>query len=123
MVRPPPRSTRTDTRFPYTTLCRSELPRRRRLQIGIADRGGELAVAVDAGGQIGPDIGGVGPRHHPRYGKAEEQVVGHRSEEHTSELQSLMRTSYAGFCLKKKKKETCTETKQNRTHPKHPRQQ
>src|SRR3546814_2190521 len=73
MIRRPPRSTRTDTLFPYTTLFRS-VERRPRLP----DR---------AGAQC--------DRGQPR-----------RSEEHTSELQSLMRISYAVFCLKKKKKMT-----------------
>src|SRR3546814_8837420 len=90
MIRRPPRSTRTDTLFPYTTLFRSDavaiglpfrLPRRLRLQVPWAD----ARIAVDA--LVHQRMGGV---QHPR------------SEEHTSELQSLMRISYAVFCLKKK---------------------
>src|SRR3546814_3117441 len=85
MIRRPPRSTRTDTLFPYTTLFRS----------GDGRRG------------IGPD---AGQRAQARLvvGKAPAMVRRHafgtgvRSEEHTSELQSLMRISYAVFCLKKK---------------------
>src|SRR3546814_5010815 len=75
MIRRPPRSTRTDTLFPYTTLFRSHpaaAPARR---------------ARDRGARVGHLP--AGPRRH-------------RSEEHTSELQSLMRISYAVFCLKKK---------------------
>src|SRR3546814_3580917 len=91
MIRRPPRSTRTDTLFPYTTLFRSRLDRAR------ADR-----VAADTLADI---IGGdrLGQPDHRRLGDAVDEAVGHRSEEHTSELQSLMRISYAVFCLKKKK--------------------
>src|SRR3546814_12085262 len=107
MIRRPPRSTRTDTPFPYTTLFRSaaagkgrgdrqlqlrrpvvRLDRRRRRQLGRADR-----------------------RHRHRdlgagHRRAQLAGGGGRSEEHTSELQSLMRISYAVFCLKKKKTTT-----------------
>src|SRR3546814_8979046 len=82
MIRRPPRSTRTDTLFPYTTLFRS-LPDRR-------DLGGEMQADLRHQRRVG----------HHRLRKDE----GGRSEEHTSELQSLMRISYAVFCLKKKKK-------------------
>src|SRR3546814_2687484 len=100
MIRRPPRSTRTDTLLPYTTLFRSEAgrtchdaqpdlrqSRRRRQRLAGADRG-QWSARLSAG----------------------------RSEEHTSELQSLMRISYAVFCLKKKKAptreihNTCTST-------------
>src|SRR3546814_13040337 len=82
MVRRPPRSTRTDTLFPYTTLFRS----------GAADVG-RLAGRRHRPAQS-PHL-----RHGARPGRP-----GDRSEEHTSELQSLMRISYAVFCLKKKNK-------------------
>src|SRR3546814_8137665 len=89
MIRRPPRSTRTDTRSPFTTLFRSpELSRAfplpavpRRIDVAV-----ELLFAVVPPG-LGPPLG---------------RAAGGRSEEHTSELQSLMRTSYAVFCLKKK---------------------
>src|SRR3546814_10560667 len=86
MIRRPPRSTRTDTLFPYTTLFRSGAgvrrhPRQRRPPV----RTGLLAPAPSPKGDRGSASAG-------------------RSEEHTSELQSLMRISYAVFCLKKKKK-------------------
>src|SRR3546814_2360524 len=106
MIRRPPRSTRTDTLFPYTTLFRSAhalvslkcfLPAHRLvavhvfqmvLPVGAAQRG------FDFVGQF--DCLAHAPRSHdPRMHQ--------RSEEHTSELQSLMRISYAVFCLKKKK--------------------
>src|SRR3546814_7886561 len=84
MIRRPPRSTRTDTLFPYTTLFRSP------------DRGS----------------GRAGGQHIAQYRPARTQSGGWRpvlsasgrSEEHTSELQSLMRISYAVFCLKKTQK-------------------
>src|SRR3546814_9969497 len=81
MIRRPPRSTRTDTLFPYTTLFRSQpdytSSGSRRLMRSRLSARLRLPVSI---------------RHHPR------------SEEHTSELQSLMRISYAVFCLKKKTK-------------------
>src|SRR3546814_3664098 len=89
MIRRPPRSTRTDTLFPYTTLFRSHPPqkchrcRRKRRGRAAVDRRRPAA----------------GRRAAPRAGRLR------RSEEHTSELQSLMRISYAVFCLKKKKQE------------------
>src|SRR3546814_4280535 len=88
MIRRPPRSTRTDTLFPYTTLFRSR-PGHLGLLAGGAGQG---RAAADEGPQRrdpDPDL----PRLDPRAA---------RSEEHTSELQSLMRISYAVFCLKKK---------------------
>src|SRR3546814_3499148 len=77
MIRRPPRSTRTDTLFPYTTLLRS--PDHRRHPQGPAQAGGGRTVS--GGSVLSAEC---------------------RSEEHTSELQSLMRLSHAVFCLKKK---------------------
>src|SRR3546814_12139712 len=83
MIRRPPRSTRTDTLFPYTTLFRSQEP-------------------WVVGATVHPIVpGAVGGAHD--HGQVR---LLRRSEEHTSELQSLMRISYAVFCLKKKKKIT-----------------
>src|SRR3546814_6036009 len=89
MIRRPPRSTRTDTLFPYTTLFRSA-------------RSKAMTVAV----RFAPSPTGL-----LHVGNARTALVvwlfarrEGRSEEHTSELQSLMRISYAVFCLKKKKK-------------------
>src|SRR3546814_3205612 len=104
MIRRPPGSTRTDTLFPYTTLFRSadELEVRgdaRRVDIAHeADRIGVDTVPrlVVAGARD------VGDRDLEPL--AVGQPVAGRSEEHTSELQSLMRSSYAVFCLKKKTK-------------------
>src|SRR3546814_5410791 len=86
MIRRPPRSTRTDTLFPYTTLFRSNQRHSRPCA-----RRSNLCRIHTAGIRVRPQS--VGP---PRLGT-------HRSEEHTSELQSLMRISYAVFCLKNKK--------------------
>src|SRR3546814_2092213 len=91
MIRRPPRSTRTDTLFPYTTLFRSSHqhePARPHLTVDPGEQ-------KKARGQAQP---GKDRRNAEMIGCA---VA--RSEEHTSELQSLMRISYAVFCLKKKK--------------------
>src|SRR3546814_9600057 len=84
MIRRPPRSTRTDTLFPYTTLFRSRPGHGRRR---------ERRLALLVGHQF--------QRH--QQATAAHVADDRRSEEHTSELQSLMRISYAVFCLKKKK--------------------
>src|SRR3546814_18794861 len=86
MIRRPPRSTRTDTLFPYTTLFRSG---------GRAGRGGPAGRRPCAGGETPRAGRRERPRRRPPTWRS-------RSEEHTSELQSLMRISYAVFCLKKK---------------------
>src|SRR3546814_8964508 len=81
MILPPPRSTRTDTLFPYTTLFRS---------------GAQVEAALPARNPVGVGL-------HQQFDRFQEELFGQdRSEEHTSELQSLMRISYAVFCLKKK---------------------
>src|SRR3546814_7859232 len=87
MIRRPPRSTRTDTLFPYTTLFRS--------------------LAANPRGK--PSAAKTWKDVNPALPAIPIQVYGPpRSEEHTSELQSLMRISYAVFCLKKKNKQTKT---------------
>src|SRR3546814_19221927 len=97
MIRPPPRSTRTDTLFPYTTLFRSFgfdrkfAPMARRRQI----YEGKAKILYE-----GPEPG----------------TLIQRSEEHTSELQSLMRSSYAVFCLKKKTTHTRSPLLDTVTH-------
>src|SRR3546814_10455843 len=99
MIRRPPRSTRTDTLFPYTTLFRSRLGQARDVEAldAPARRGGDAQARPararhDEGGGIAPTAS-----------RAKVAAPGNgRSEEHTSELQSLMRISYAVFCLKKK---------------------
>src|SRR3546814_10323058 len=102
MIRRPPRSTRTDTLFPYTTLlrpspCHDPNPARARPQPARAQRLHLSHPRADEGAG-GEGVGGRG-----RDGGAPARDRPPRSEEHTSELQSLMRISYAVFCLKKKK--------------------
>src|SRR3546814_8798680 len=98
MIRRPPRSTRTDTLFPYTTLFRSC---RRILEMrkfdGLSQR--EIAAALGVTESVVENDVQFGVRYLRAAWRDAE-----RSEEHTSELQSLMRISYAVFCLKKKKK-------------------
>src|SRR3546814_6251242 len=103
MVRRPPRTTRTDTLFPYTTLFRS--PESKGFAQGPASStpGFRYNMAVVRGdGSFNWDEGNI-PGNDEAM--AQDLVMGYwqRSEEHTSELQSLMRISYAVFCLKKKK--------------------
>src|SRR3546814_3110038 len=99
MLRRPPRSTRTDTLFPYTTLFRS-VPR--------ATDSSHKDEATPAAPEIAPRIRDSFARQSFMTSiGAEITLIGDgRSEEHTSELQSLMRISYAVFCLKKKKYHT-----------------
>src|SRR3546814_7810437 len=126
-IRRPPRSTRTATLFPFTTLFRSHVTRRS----GIFARGQsairrsavaraqgetvEIALqddirdpadgirAVDRGRAVGHDIDPIHglDRDRADVDRLRDTAISHRSEEHTSELQSLMRNSYAVFCLKK----------------------
>src|SRR3546814_1232665 len=122
MIRRPPRSTRTDTLFPYTTLFRSPVVRADRHPVPDGGRRGTVVQAA----QAGPDRRGLLRRRwlvqdrllrraqlrrrlQAAAGAVRDQQ--RRSEEHTSELQSLMRISYAVFCLKKKKnRRTHTQT-------------
>src|SRR3546814_5450544 len=99
MIRRPPRSTLTDTLFPYTTLFRPPPGAQRPRRSGDRGRGpGGLAPCARRGLRPAAPRPPLRPAH-PRTGRRD----GRRSEEHTSELQSLMRISYAVFCLKKKK--------------------
>src|SRR3546814_10011952 len=105
MLRRPPRSTRTDTLFPYTTLFRSVAAR-----CGAPSWGGRLLRAVRAGIWAGMALNARKAREDVRQWTTQgfsmtrsAAFMPKRSEEHTSELQSLMRISYAVFCLKKKK--------------------
>src|SRR3546814_5310707 len=91
MIRRPPRSTRTDTLFPYTTLFRSHSLLLRRVSAGASGVSGRMGCPAE--------------KARRRYlSSAPQGRWEARSEEHTSELQSLMRISYAVFCLKKKNK-------------------
>src|SRR3546814_3826148 len=91
MIRRPPRSTRTDTLFPYTTLFRSRLQRAAVRTPRWPEQQNRRLMA-----RVFGELDGLAVRRL--------QMPGRRSEEHTSELQSLMRISYAVFCLKNKKK-------------------
>src|SRR3546814_2941821 len=96
MIRLPPRSTRTDTLFPYTTLFRSRDVGRAQQRVGGFQCHQFLDAApldLEIGASVAHDAGGAQMQ--------EGRPPGTRSEEHTSELQSLMRISYAVFCLKK----------------------
>src|SRR3546814_2041370 len=102
MIRRPPRSTRTDTLFPYTTLFRSSPLSVRHYTTRC------WRCRHHPGKYLPPDI------HKTRQGErplSSRRWLPRRSEEHTSELQSLMRISYAVFCLKKKKKAKRTQKK------------
>src|SRR3546814_2911716 len=115
MRRRPPRSTRTDTLFPYTTLFRSRVPpvwpSPRPESCGTAT---PHAATKGASGRVilSPTppvecLSAVGRDSEEKSIRSPEAIIAwvhRRSEEHTSELQSLMRISYAVFCLKKKKK-------------------
>src|SRR3546814_1483675 len=116
MLRRPPRSTRTDTLFPYTTLFRSADGATERLVPGLhagvagghchhREEGAHLVV-------LGEQALAVGHEDAPTA----VAVAGGRSEEHTSELQSLMRISYAVFCLKNKKQDHSHNQKTQAEH-------
>src|SRR3546814_8897261 len=125
MIRRPPRSTRTDTLFPYTTLFRShdcwrapgeeirkpswslpeaDLRRREAALAAIVPSSAECRLKImNEKNEVLHDVVRVSSDGEAAWGEFRRF---HRSEEHTSELQSLMRISYAVFCLKKKKKNT-----------------
>src|SRR3546814_4165321 len=108
MIRRPPRSTRTDTLFPYTTLFRSKSGLIHlgawRMRLGIVGGSGlyQMAAVEDAE-LVEIETPWGKPSDSLLLGRIGDTLVAFRSEEHTSELQSLMRISYAVFCLKKKK--------------------
>src|SRR3546814_9368140 len=120
-IRRPPRVTRTDTLFPYTTLFRSFRGPR-----GVGGRGLPADCAEPSEVELEHSVGGIeverfapaaaGGVAIPRAERGEALV---RSEEHTSELQSLMRISYAVFCLKKKKQYKNTKTINQRAIQQH----
>src|SRR3546814_3984126 len=111
MIRRPPESTRTDPLFPYTTLFRSELAGRATVAPYWVNYHAEhhlfMGVPCYRLPQVHAALGRAGKHDAmtiaPSYAAVLRQVTAARSEEHTSELQSLMRISYAVFCLKKKK--------------------
>src|SRR3546814_3407996 len=102
MRRRPPRSTRTDTLFPYTTLFRSDQvwhSGQHPADLGSIGEGVGLADPAEAERTERSALLRLGADGGPDLGDGDRRL---RSEEHTSELQSLMRISYAVFCLKKK---------------------
>src|SRR3546814_6573177 len=103
MIRRPPRSTRTDTLFPYTTLFRSAGPRAVETE-GDADADDIVEPGLQRCGHAEIIHGRADDDEVRRHQLGDQPVA--RSEEHTSELQSLMRISYAVFCLKKKNRNT-----------------
>src|SRR3546814_6332571 len=108
MIRRPPRSTRTDTLFPYTTLFRSQ---QRGLAGAVAAEDGDGLAGLDRQVHVAQRpvlVSGSWAAQRRQH----RLLPTRRSEEHTSELQSLMRISYAVFCLKKKKK----RNKRNKTY-------
>src|SRR3546814_2401533 len=146
MIRRPPRPTRTDTLFPYTTLFRSNIASKAKqcCQIDI-ERAGVHRENADAreheNARIEPAIGQAQhahPQPDQRQVKNDQHQIADphagdeppeqcralhdRSEEHTSELQSLMRISYAVFCLKKKKNNTHTKDTTHSIYDKYHRQ-
>src|SRR3546814_6805380 len=109
MIRRPPRSTRTDTLFPYTTLFRSVLH----------SNDETLRKETEAADDVVDHLHEAIKLYLTKLNNEELD----RSEEHTSELQSLMRSSYAVFCLKKKINYSVTNTKQTRPSETTKRQQ
>src|SRR3546814_9496785 len=101
MIRRPPRSKRTDTLFPYTTLFRSAALQGFDTSSAIRRRSDRAAAVFRRGRRARPPALAGAPRQRRRLVPVRLGQL--RSEEHTSELQSLMRISYAVFCLKKKK--------------------
>src|SRR3546814_6488507 len=126
MIRRPPRSTRTDTLFPYTTLFRSAAHAVTAHGNAVGDGDGvELHRCAAGGADAGLGVLGqraqvevarrdIRPAVHHRHQRLGDGGI--RSEEHTSELQSLLRISYAVFCLKKKKRKTQEQTQPYMTH-------
>src|SRR3546814_5228499 len=118
MIRRPPRSTRTDTLFPYTTLFRS-LTLSQILTPAAYDNGIVTALALSGSTNAAVHLIAMARRSgYPldlqRFDELARSTP--RSEEHTSELQSLMRISYAVFCLKKKKQVKSTNIYESTTN-------
>src|SRR3546814_4641266 len=108
MIRRPPRSTRTDTLFPYTTLFRSRDAEGDHGEDHRRDDHADRAQAIFPEGSAEGHAIGAADDVADGFDEAS------RSEEHTSELQSLMRISYAVFCLKKKKETQCKYYNKNK---------
>src|SRR3546814_8102240 len=122
MIRRPPRSTRTDTLFPYTTLFRSALADYYRFNFGKVPMRDLIPFAIETAMRLSE----ITALRWEDYRPGDKPIIlirerkdpkdkRNRSEEHTSELQSLMRISYAVFCLKKKKTNKTTTTQPQTT--------
>src|SRR3546814_8951072 len=112
MIRRPPRSTRTDTLFPYTTLFRSAPPRRSKCVLNCSPMmlsSSRLPLRNIAGNSTDHGVTSI----------SRAPSLTSRSEEHTSELQSLMRISYAVFCLKKKTTHHKKTMRSEKNYPHH----
>src|SRR3546814_4903948 len=130
MIRRPPRSTRTDTLFPYTTLFRSQEEcdvRSSLWQGNLSPLGCVTALKQPTQSSWHTELPGLGPLRSPTginplatkgCFTCSDDVSPNRSEEHTSELQSLMRNSYAVFCLKNKKHRHTPIDKRTQQRPK-----
>src|SRR3546814_6217115 len=119
MIRRPPRSTRTDTLFPYTTLFRSIdtlVPTICSMIAVSAVIREEISLGLLVSKKLGDSVS------RWRCTRRRISATIRRSEEHTSELQSLMRSSYAVFCLKKKKHTSTQKHKQTHTYHKYAKQ-
>src|SRR3546814_4005729 len=121
MIRRPPTSTRTDTLFPYTTLFRSFRPfatpqQPRKPPVAHRPERPGPAPPRHAPGVVAAAVLRFLPVRCGNRGSSPDGRCGPRSEEHTSELQSLMRISYAVFCLKKKQPMTQSTTRHNILH-------
>src|SRR3546814_4637202 len=108
MIRRPPRSTRTDTRLPYTTLFRSPLATASWTRSISAHRSARRSGGGLRAGQRPSSVSDT-------RRSSDASCARQRSEEHTSELQSLMRISYAVFCLKKKQQQNILQNKKQTT--------
>src|SRR3546814_2871933 len=113
MIRRPPRSTRTDTLFPYTTLFRSSP---NMLAQPTEQETLDAFTSMYLPEVFGTEEGDLAPGETARQALARISRAVYRSEEHTSELQSLMRISYAVFCLKKKKQQIHRQAHHITTH-------
>src|SRR3546814_1235589 len=119
MIRRPPRATRTDTLFPYTTLCRSVVTGRIEPAQAFALAQSSFGDWKNSGEPVA-ETPGAPAAATPKFVLVQrdgsvQSAVRLRSEEHTSELQSLMRISYAVFCLKNKNQKTHNKVQQQ-TH-------
>src|SRR3546814_2982128 len=123
MIRPPPRSTRTDTLFPYPPLFRSPAPTKPVASAPVASKPVEAPKPAAEPPKPAATVGVGFAVQIGAFSNTAQAIAKRRSEEHTSELQSLMRISYAVFCLKKKKNTTTHSGNTNCHYMSHIQQQ